>query len=442
MSPEELVKEVEAQRNLMVAVATGGPKIDQVNDEYVSRRMRISAELESLRIVDPVPYRDLWAWYGKWRSDLPTYQSRRTYLSDLFAPLLDRLRSAGDSNALAGEASVEPTGWARVDRALDIVRDRLSTVSTEEEYQTIGLLCRETLISLAQAVYIADTHGSRDGTTPSETDANRMLEAFIGIELSGGSNEEARKHARAALALANALQHRRTADFRTAALCAEATTSVVNAIAIIAGRRDPHRTRAGHDAPASHATRSRWRSELAKLAKRAHSRQEPLSQIIAEARSLAQEMNDRTLFQFCTSELEGYSASTFDEFEAIQYRGLDAYCTAGRINTSHPQFAGNASGIFSYIETHRDQFFERILVIQEPISSLEARVAPTRPGTFLKSVFPATDFDPETTLSDLKIHCYSRADGYREILERVRAELTKHFNRAADRMVGERSLVS
>jgi hypothetical protein len=35
------------------------------------------------------------------------------------------------------------------------------------------------------------------------------------------------------------LQHKRTASFRDAALCSEATTSVVNLIAIIAGRRDP-----------------------------------------------------------------------------------------------------------------------------------------------------------------------------------------------------------
>lgn len=66
-----------------------------------------------------------------------------------------------------------------------------------------------------------------------------MLEAYISSELAGGSNEELRKHARAAFDLANALQHRRTATFRDAALCAEATTSIVNLIAIVSGKRDP-----------------------------------------------------------------------------------------------------------------------------------------------------------------------------------------------------------
>jgi len=66
-----------------------------------------------------------------------------------------------------------------------------------------------------------------------------MLEAYIAAELQGGPHEESRKHARAALNLANALQHRRTATFRDAALCAEGAAAVVNTIAIVSGRRDP-----------------------------------------------------------------------------------------------------------------------------------------------------------------------------------------------------------
>ena len=53
------------------------------------------------------------------------------------------------------------------------------------------------------------------------------------------SNAIARRHAKASLDLANELQHQRTAAFRKAALCAEATASVVNIIAILSGVRDP-----------------------------------------------------------------------------------------------------------------------------------------------------------------------------------------------------------
>jgi len=235
---EELLGEIEAQRSLMIAVATGGPRIKAVNQEYVERRGRIRSALRERGLRDPNPYSDLWGWYGKRSSgDLPTYQSRRVYISDLYAPLIQRIEQGGLPRA--AEIFDKPTGWVRVDRGLDEIRRRLEEASTEEQYQTIGLLCRETLISLAQTVYDPSRHPPIDGTDPSETDARRMLGAYLAKELAGTTNEAARRHAKAALRLANDLQHRRTATFRQAALCAEATTSVVNLIAIISGRRDP-----------------------------------------------------------------------------------------------------------------------------------------------------------------------------------------------------------
>lgn len=131
----------------------------------------------------------------------------------------------------------EPTGWQKVDRQLREIRHRLDTAESEEQYQAVGLLCREVLITVAQEVYEPESHVSQDGVIPSETDAKRMLEAYFASALGGGANQEARAHAKAALRLANTLQHKRTADFRMAALCVEATTSVVNILAVLAGRR-------------------------------------------------------------------------------------------------------------------------------------------------------------------------------------------------------------
>jgi hypothetical protein len=131
----------------------------------------------------------------------------------------------------------EPTGWPKVDRQIQEVRARLDAARTEEQCQAVGLLCREVLISVGQAVYDASRHAPTNGVAPSDTDAKRLLEAFFDAELRGPANEEARAHAKAAVRLAVALQHKRTADYRTAALCAEATTSVVNLAAILADRR-------------------------------------------------------------------------------------------------------------------------------------------------------------------------------------------------------------
>lgn len=136
------------------------------------------------------------------------------------------------------EVFAEPTGWQKVDRQVQEVRSRLAGAGTEEQYQVVGLLCREVLISAAQEVFKPLLHPTLDGTKSSDTDAKRMLEAIFEAELKGGANEEARGHAKAAVKLALALQHKRTASFMMAALCAEATLSVVNLLAILAGRRD------------------------------------------------------------------------------------------------------------------------------------------------------------------------------------------------------------
>jgi hypothetical protein len=59
---ENLIKEIEAQRSLMIAVATGGPRIQTVNAEYQERRERLGGMLADLDIPDPNPFGDLWAW--------------------------------------------------------------------------------------------------------------------------------------------------------------------------------------------------------------------------------------------------------------------------------------------------------------------------------------------------------------------------------------------
>lgn len=237
MTDDELAEEFEAQQSLMSAVSTGGPRIQDRNREYTERRARLMEELRRRGLTDPNPHNDLWAWYGRWsKGDLPTYQSRRNYLTEMYQPLIDQIKLG--ATGTGARIFEEPTGWPRVDRGVDEIRHRLDQAENEEQFQAVGLLCREVLISLAQVVYDPQRHPPEDGVNPSATDAKRMLDSYLVAELPGAPNEGLRRHAKAALSLANDLQHHRTATYRQAALCAEATTSVVNLIAIISGRRD------------------------------------------------------------------------------------------------------------------------------------------------------------------------------------------------------------
>lgn len=238
VSDKDLLDSLDLQRNLMISVSTGGPRIQGVNANYRERHQLIEDGLSERALENPNPYSDLWEWYGKWSSgDLPSYQSRRNYVNGLFGPLIKELRQGVQLPEQA--MFTRPTGWTRVDRNIGEVRIRLAQAKTEEQFQAIGLLCRETMISVGQAVYNQETHPSPDGVTPSKTDAKRMLDAYLAAMLSGETNETARRHAKAALDFANELTHRRTANFRQAAMCAEATSAIVNVIAIISGQRDP-----------------------------------------------------------------------------------------------------------------------------------------------------------------------------------------------------------
>lgn len=220
-------------KGTLISVATGGPRIQDVNGEFERDAGALSAELIRRGIPNPLEFDDLWVWHGIWSSGgMPTYASRRIHINSLFEPLTKRIKSPTLT-------SYQPTGWERVDRNADELRKRFAEAGTEEQFQAVGLLCREALISTAQAVFNPEQHPTTDGIKTSDTDAKRMLEAYIPVALTGSANDFLRKHARASLDLAVHLQHRRTATFREAALCVEATTSVINIIAIVAGLRDP-----------------------------------------------------------------------------------------------------------------------------------------------------------------------------------------------------------
>lgn len=233
---DELLPAILIHRAEMISVATGYRRIDDVNDYYRARHRRITTSLKAMGHEHPNPHEDLWDLYKKWKADFPSYAERRQYINALYQDILDNLVDAPPPAV----PPREPTGWERVDRTLEKAQTRFANANHAEDFQAVGLLCREIIISLGQAVYDPDVHQTPDGIKPSPTDGGRMIEAFVATAAAGGSNENIRRHARASLKLAVELQHKRTADFRDAALCLEATSSVVNILAILYGRRDPN----------------------------------------------------------------------------------------------------------------------------------------------------------------------------------------------------------
>ncbi len=77
ISSEALLSLLEQQKSLMISVSTGGAKIQNVNGEYETAAESISIGLDERDIKNNIPYKDLWAWYGKWSDgSLPKYRKR------------------------------------------------------------------------------------------------------------------------------------------------------------------------------------------------------------------------------------------------------------------------------------------------------------------------------------------------------------------------------
>lgn len=228
MSPQDTLNklrtEVEKELDLMTAVATGGPRIEDVNGEYKERRREIRKLLQMCGLEDPNSFADLWVWYGKWSRDLPTYASRRAYLRNLYGSLLEAIDELEQGGVGSGLPESEVTGWPAVDGQASQLNVRLATADSSEDAQAVGLLCRDLMITLADACHDEALHGA-----VGESAVDR-LNAVVDYHAPGKENQKLRKLLKSTIDYANVVQHRRGVSLEEAGLVAEATMAAVNMV--------------------------------------------------------------------------------------------------------------------------------------------------------------------------------------------------------------------
>ena len=227
-SKNQVLKLIEYIKSIMISVATGQNHIQDLNEYYINSNKELSNIMDKLGAKNPNSFNNLWDWYNEWKtnSNLKTYVSRRQYVSELFQNIINNINDPTEKD----DNDFEPTGWDRVDRAIYEMKSNLSNAKNEEQFQAIGMIGRETLISISQQVYDAKIHICEDGVTPSDTDSKRMLDAYFQYSLKGASNERQRKFAKSAVDLANQVTHDRCATRKDAELCYIAVLSVANIV--------------------------------------------------------------------------------------------------------------------------------------------------------------------------------------------------------------------
>src|SRR5215475_2057685 len=185
---DALIGELERQAALLTAVATGGPRIDDVKWEYQDRRRRLVEALERRGLEYPFPWQDLWLWYGYWTgNNLGTYAERRTTIRELVSPTiaaLERQRS--------GLTVSDPGGglltWADLDGRLAGLIAELSGAARRDDLQDVGRRAREILIDCARL--LADPSLVPPGQAPPKAgDAKAWLDLFLGARAHGSHRE-------------------------------------------------------------------------------------------------------------------------------------------------------------------------------------------------------------------------------------------------------------
>jgi uncharacterized protein (TIGR02391 family) len=95
---ENLLSKITQIQSIMVAVSTGGPRIQDKESEYKKIYLQIESDISvlneaGLNIKNNNNFRSLWDWYGYWSTNLPTYASRRQYIREIYSPIVNPIES-------------------------------------------------------------------------------------------------------------------------------------------------------------------------------------------------------------------------------------------------------------------------------------------------------------------------------------------------------------
>lgn len=89
-----ILENVRLMKALLIQVATGERRIQDAENEYTQLRGKVATELESTGLTNPNKFQSLWDWYGYWKANLSTYQSRRDFVNSQYSPTIDALEQA------------------------------------------------------------------------------------------------------------------------------------------------------------------------------------------------------------------------------------------------------------------------------------------------------------------------------------------------------------
>lgn len=198
---------LQSQANTIVAVGTGGSRIQAEDAEYQKHSRTLDANFRRLGFEPPFPWSSLWDWYGFYSQNLETYRERRKHVRDRTREALaklDELEARGGVHDPAADDDT-PT-WDGLNARIAGLVTEYSGARDRDDWQDVGRRSREVLIDFGKL--IADVELVPEGEdSPKAGDAKGWFDLFLAKHAAGKDKAELRGMMRSAWDLAQKVTH-------------------------------------------------------------------------------------------------------------------------------------------------------------------------------------------------------------------------------------------
>ena len=155
----------------------------------------------------------------------------------------------------------------------------------------------------------------------------------------------------------------------------------------------------------------------------------PISQCIAEAITIAKTNNNKKLESFCYSELTGWDTDLLNKEDenSPHHRNVSVYLSINvPINPHYINFR-SPSDVLLFMRNHPDQFIQHEMILPEPVSQIEINASRDTSEILTIAEMRYKDFVSKSENPDMPIYIYYGGGTYTQLLESIRAELTKRL---------------
>ena len=99
----DFLHKIQRIQSLMTLVSTGQAKEDEYDDEYKNLYSELARHFTESGLANPNPFRSLGEFYGYYRTNLPTWKERRTFIKAMYDDTAKIINKALESNKYGAE---------------------------------------------------------------------------------------------------------------------------------------------------------------------------------------------------------------------------------------------------------------------------------------------------------------------------------------------------